>query len=159
MFKSHFAETVTIVIAVVMGFIMAFSVIVVNHLELNPSNLFQIWSMVTLTIILVSIVIPYKNLSVRFTALFCLPKGHVAYPFINNIVPSLILNTFNTMIVSAANVFFNETIPVIEQANIWVSGIVHDWPIMFVISYFSAFMAEAVGEAVARHYCSAGVNY
>lgn len=57
MFKSHFGETVTVVLAIVM------------------------------VIIFVSVIIPYKDWSVKFTALF----------------HALILNTCNTVIVSAAN--------------------------------------------------------
>lgn len=79
MFKNHFGETVTVVLAIVMGFVMAFAVIVIDHLNLNFSNVFQAWSMVTLVILLVSAVIPYKEWSARFTALFHLPEGCIAY--------------------------------------------------------------------------------
>lgn len=50
-----------VVLAIVMGFVMAFAVIAADHLKLNLSNVFQIWSMVTLVILLVSAVIPYKS--------------------------------------------------------------------------------------------------
>ena len=56
MFKNHYGETITVVLAIVMGFIMAFAVIAVDHLQLNFSNVFQIWAMVTLAILLVSMV-------------------------------------------------------------------------------------------------------
>lgn len=154
MFKSHYGETITVVLSIVMGFIMAFAVIAVDHLQLNFSNVFQIWAMVTLVILLVSIVIPYKAWSARFTALFHLAEGSIAYRLVDNILPSLILNTFNTMIVSATSIFFNEAIPASEQAGVWLHGIIRDWPITFVISYFAAFAAEAAGKMVAKHFCS-----
>ena len=69
---------------------------------------------------------------------------------VENILPSLILNTFNTVIVSAASVFFNEAIPASEQVEVWLHGIVHDWPITFVVSYLAAFAAEAIGKRVAE---------
>lgn len=150
MFKNHYGETVTVVLSIVMGFIMAFAVIVVDHLELNFSAVFQIWAMITLVVLLVSAVIPYKEWSARFTALFHITEGSIAYRLVDNILPSLILNTFNTVIVSAANVFFNEAIPASEQAGVWFHGIVHDWPITFVVSYFAAFAAEAIGKRVAE---------
>jgi len=149
MFKNHYGETVTVVLAVVMGFIMAFAVIVTDQLKMNFSNVFQIWSMVTLVILLVSIVVPYKEWSARFTALFHLLEGSIAYRMVDNILPSLILNTFNTVIVSAASVFFNEAVPVSMQVEVWLHGIIHDWPITFVISYLAAFVAEAIGKRVA----------
>ena len=43
MFKSHFGETVTVVLAVVMGFIMSLASIIVDHLAFNWSNVFMIW--------------------------------------------------------------------------------------------------------------------
>ena len=38
MFKSHFGETVTVVLAIVMGIIMALASIFVEHLDFNFSN-------------------------------------------------------------------------------------------------------------------------
>lgn len=149
MFRSHHGETVTVVLAIVMGFVMAFAVIVADHLKLNFSTVFQVWSMVTLVILLVSAVIPYKEWSAQFTALFHLPEGSIAYRIVDNILPSLILNTFNTVIVSAASVFYNGTIPASEQVGVWLRGIAHDWPITFVVSYLAAFVAEAIGKQVA----------
>lgn len=150
MFKNHYGETVTVVLAIVMGFIMAFVVIVADHLKLNFSTVFQVWSMVTLVILLVSVVIPYKEWSARFTALFHLPEGSIAYRMVENILPSLILNTFNTVVVSAASVLYNEAIPASEQVGVWLHGIVRDWPITFVVSYLAAFVAEAIGKRVAE---------
>lgn len=153
MFKNHFGETVTVVLAIIMGLIMAFAIIIIDHLAINFSVVFQIWSMITLVILLVSAVVPYKAWSIRFTALFHLKEGSIAYRIVENILPSLILNTFNTVIVSATSVFFNEAIPASEQAGVWLHGIIHDWPITFVISYLAAFVAEAAGKLVAERYC------
>jgi len=153
MFRDHFGETVTVVLSLVMGFIMAFAVIVVDHLELHFSNVFSIWAMVTLVILLVSIIIPYKKWSAAFTSLFHLPKGSIGYRIVDNILPSVILNTFNTVVVSAANILYNETIPESVQIGIWLQGILHDWPITFVVSYLAAFVAEAAGKYVAERCC------
>lgn len=158
MFKNHFGETVTVVLAIIMGLIMAFAVIVIDHLAINFSTVFQIWSMITLVILLVSIVIPYKSWSAHFTVLLHLQDGSVAHRMVDNILPSLILNTFNTVIVSATSIFFNEAIPTSEQVGLWLHGIIHDWPITFVISYLAAFIAEAVGKCVAKRYCSGSSN-
>ena len=149
MFKSHYGETVTVVLALVMGFIMSLAVIAVDHLPLHFGNVFSIWAMITLVILLVSILIPYKDWSGRLTKKVCGDEGSVAYKLIDNILPSLILNTFNTVIVSAANVLFNEAIPVELRMGEWTQGILHDWLITFVISYVAAFIAEAAGKWVA----------
>ena len=152
MFKEHFSETVTFVLAISMGFMMAVACIIIDHLPLHFSNVFSIWSMITMVILLVSIAIPYKAWSARFTGLFPLLKGSLPYKLIDNILPSLILNTCNTVIVSAANIFYNPEIPAELQMTDWLHGIARDWPIMFVVSYFCAFVAEALGVWVAQKY-------
>lgn len=75
MFKSHFEETVTVVLAIVMGGVMALASITVEHLDFNFSNVFQIWSMITMVILLASIIFPYQEWSERFTSLFGLKRA------------------------------------------------------------------------------------
>lgn len=150
MFKSHFGETVTVVLAITMGFLMSLAAIFVDHLDFNFSNIFSIWAMITLVILLVSILIPYKEWSEKLTGIVCKDKDSVTYKLVENILPSLLLNTFNTVIVSAANILCNEAIPVQLRMTEWVQGMIHDWPITFVISYFVAFIAAAVGKKVAE---------
>jgi len=154
MFRSHFGETVTVVLALVMGLVMALSIIMIDHLSFHFSNVFRIWAMVTLVILLVSILVPYKDWSARFTGLICKNQGNLPCKLVENILPSLILNTCNTVIVSAANILYNESIPVELRLDEWTQGIIHDWPITFVISYLAAFVAEALGKAVANKYAT-----
>lgn len=153
MFKSYFGETVTVVLAIVMGLMMSLASIIVDHLEFHLPNVFKIWAMITLVILLVSIVIPYKDWSGKCMALLRLKEGSIFYKLADNLLPSLILNTCNTVIVSAANIFCNEAIAAEIQMERWIQGIIHDWPIMFVVSYFAAFIAEAAGKFVAERYC------
>ena len=153
MFKTHFGETVTVVLAMVMGVIMSVSSIFVDHLEVNFPNFFKVWGMITLVILLASVLIPYKDWSRKFAALFPVREGGTAYRLIDNIIPSLVLNTCNTVIVSACMILYNPEIPAEAQVSAWTAGIVHDWPIMFVISYLGALIAEAVGVKVAEKYC------
>lgn len=154
MFKSHYGETVTVVLSLVMGLQMALAVIVVDRLPFNFANLFSIWAMITLVILLVSIVMPYKDWSIKLTKKLCKWEGSLAFKLIENVLPSLILNTFNTVIVSAANILCNEAIPAQLRVAEWTQGILRDWPITFVISYFAAFIAEAAGKWVADRYAS-----
>lgn len=153
MFKSHIEETITVVLAMVMGIIMALVSIVVEGLDFNFPNVFKMWSMITMVILLASIIIPYKKWSEKFTDLFHLQKKSMLYKLVDNILPSLILNTCSTVVVSAANIFHNEAIPAEMQMEEWIQGIMHSWPIMLIISYFAAFAAVAVGKQVASRYC------
>lgn len=150
MFKTHFGETVTVVLALVMGLIMAFGCIAVDGLELNYANVFKIWAMITLVILIVSILIPYKKWSARIVGKLPVKQGGVAYKMLDNLLPSVILNTCNTVLVSAAMILFNEAVPESQRMHEWIAGILHDWPIMFVLSYFAAFIAEAIGIWIAK---------
>lgn len=152
MFKDHYGETLLVVLSIVMGFIMAVAILFVDHLAFNFSNLFKNWSMITMVVLLASIFLPYKKWSAGFTRLFGLRVGSLGWKLVDGIVPSLILNTLNTVIVSAANILYNETIPAAEQVSVWTAGILHDWPITFVVSYFAAFIAEWCGKLVADKY-------
>lgn len=150
MFKNHFGETVIVILAIIMGLIMSIASAIVNHLEFNFPNIFKIWAMITLIILLASIFIPYKEWSSKITNIFVHTKEGISYKLVDNILPSLILNTCNTVIVSGANILYNEAVPTEIQLEKWIEGIIHDWPIMFVVSYFAAFIAEAAGIWVAK---------
>lgn len=152
MFKNHYTETLLVVLSIVMGLIMAISVIIIDGLGFNFSTVFSNWSMITMVVLLTSIFVPYKAWSARFVRLFKVREGSLLWKLIDGIIPSLVLNTLNTVIVAAANILYNEAIPVEAQVPAWISGVVHDWPITFVISYFAAFVAEWCGKKVADRY-------
>lgn len=150
MLKDHFSETLLLVLALVMGLLMSVAVILLDGISFNPSNIFKIWAMITLVIILVSIFLPYKTWSSAFCRRLGLKEESFGWKLADGIVPSLVLNTFNTLVVSAANIFYNETISTSEQMDHWLHGIIRDWPITLIISYFVAFIAEYCGKIVAK---------
>ena len=156
MLKDHFGETLLLVLALVMGLLMSVAVILLDGIPFNLPNIFKIWAMITLVIILVSIVLPYKSWSAAFCCRLGLREESLGWKLADGIVPSLVLNTINTVVVSAANIFYNEAIPVSEQLGRWLHGIIRDWPITLVISYFVAFVAEYCGKLVAEKYAKHG---
>ena len=113
-------------------------------IPLNFSTVFSIWGLVVLVVLLVSIVLPYKAWSARLIGAF-LAEGTPAYRLADNILPSLIFNNL-----------YNDAIPAAQQTSIWIQSILHDWPIMFVVSYFAALFAEAMGVCVAKKCCTGG---
>ena len=152
MFKNQFFETVIIVLAICMGLFMSLFSILVEGKPFNYSTVFTSWSMITMVILLASIFIPYKAWSAKVVGLFPVKEGSLPYKFLDNIIPSAVLNTCVTICVSAANILYNVDIPAAEQMGRWGHAIVHDWPLMFVVSYFFAFLAEYIGVKVAKHY-------
>lgn len=150
MFKDHFGCVLTTVLSIVMGFIMAIAVVIVDSLEFNFSVVFKIMAMITFVVLVTSIFVPYVKWGNKSAELIGLKPGSIGYKLAAGIIPSLILNTANTLIVSGANIFFNEVIPAEAQFSAWVHGIRKDWLICFIVSYFAAFVAEAVGKWAAK---------
>lgn len=145
MLKSHFAMIVTVVLALVMGILMGIAVILVDHLPFNLMNLYKIWAMTVLNVLVVSLFVPYKKWSAALTEKLGLRQDSIACVLVSGIIPSLIFNTVNTLLISGAFIFHSESIPAEAQTGIWLSGAVHDWPIMLVISFFAALIAEKCG--------------
>lgn len=143
--KNHTGLVVTLVIAWMMGLIMTFAALVIDNLPWNYSNLFKIWAMVAHSILLVSLFIPYKAWGESLAELCGCRAGTVPYKLVSGIIPSLVLNTFITVLVSAANILYNPLIPTEAQIQTWISGMLHDWPVTLVISYFASFIAEYAG--------------
>ena len=106
--------------------------------------------MIALSIILVSLFVPYKAWGERLAKLCGCREGTAPFKLISGIVPSLVLNTFITVLVSAANILYNPAIPAEHQMGEWISGMIHDWPITLVISYLASFVAEFAGMKVAE---------
>ena len=152
MFKTHFGETVVVVLSIVMGLIMAVSSLIVEGHAINPSSVFRVWSMITMVILLISIFIPFKDWSDRLMITFGIKENTLAHKLAGNILPTLILNTMITLVVSAGNIFYNTAIPEAEQLTVWINSVIHDWPITLVISYFAAFIAEWCGVKVAERF-------
>ena len=152
MFKTHFGETVVVVLSIVMGFIMAVSSLIVEGHAINPSSVFRVWSMITMVILLISIFIPFKDWSDKFMITLGIKENTLIHKLAGNILPTLILNTMITLVVSAGNIFYNSSIPETEQFTVWINNVIHDWPITLVVSYFAAFVAEWCGVKVAERF-------
>lgn len=148
--RNHRGTVIILIIALVLGLIMTFAALIVDKLAFNYSNIFKIWAMIALSIILVSLFVPYKAWGERLAKLCGCREGTAPFKLISGIVPSLVLNTFITVLVSAANILYNPAIPAEHQMGEWISGMLHDWPITLVISYLASFIAEFAGVKVAE---------
>lgn len=148
--KNHFGAIVTVILSIIMGAAMSLAAVVWDHMAFNFSNVYKVWSMITLTVLMASLVFPYKMWGDRFGRLLSLKEGTVIYKAVTALVPTLILNTCNTLLVVGANVFYNPEIPSELQRHAYAAGVLHDWPFMLVVSYFISFLAEAAGTAYAK---------
>lgn len=76
----------------------------------------------------------------------------VAYALVQGIIPSVVLNTFNTFICVGQSIFYNPAIPQAERMAIWWHSCVSIWLIFFIVSYFASYVAIWIGKFVANNY-------
>lgn len=150
--KDHFGAIVTNVVALIMGLFMALTAIFLDHLALNWVNLFKIWATIVLVIILVSWLVPYVKWGNALAGLFGLKSNGLGFSLISGLVPALLFNTICSLLVSATNIFYNPVIPQAVRMSIWINGFLRDFLPMLVVSYFAAFIAQAIGVRLAKKF-------
>lgn len=151
-YKSHFGTILTTVLSIFMGLVMAITVMIINSLPFNWVNLFELTAEITLIVFVVSLFVPYNAWGDWFAGLFHLKEGTVAFKLVQGIIPSVILNSFNTFICTGASIFYNEAIPKAARMNAYISGCEKAWIPCFVVSYIASFVAVWLGSKVAEHY-------
>lgn len=150
-FKNHFGMVVSTVIAIILSLCMATAAIFVDQLTFTVPLWIKNWGTAFLTIMLCSIVFPTKLWGDKM-ALACKRKPNtLSFGLLANIIPTLIYNTFATLVLAAVNIFCNEHIPAQAQLGAYLASVGRDLPIMFVISYVLALISEKIALKVAFH--------
>ena len=152
-YKNHFGMVISSVVAICISLIMATAAIYVAHLEFSVPALIKNWGTAFLTISLTGMLTDWSFALGRKLGLKPETFPHV---LLENAVATLFFNTTATLVLTAVNVFNN---PAIEGAvaagalpsvsAVFWSGVVHDWPIMFVISYIFAFFVTKLAIKIA----------
>ena len=136
-FKSHFCTVLTSVLSIFMGLVMALCVIFLNHLPLTWVTIFELWAEIFWIVFIVSMFVPYNKWGDKFASLFHLKEGTVAFALVQGIIPSVVLNSFNTFICTAASIFYNPEIPQAARMNAYIHGSLTAWIPCFIVSYGS----------------------
>lgn len=151
-FKDHFGTILTSVLSLVMGLIMAIAVALVNHLPFVWTTIFQLTGEIFLIVFVVSLFIPYNAWGNWLAGLFHLKQGTVGFALVQGIIPSVVLNTFNTFICVGQSIFYNPQIPQAARMGAWWHACISTWWIFFLVSYVASFLAVWLGKKVAQHY-------
>lgn len=144
------------ILQVQISLIMATAAIFVAHLEFSVPSLIKNWGTAFLTISLTGMLLPLTDWSFALGRKLGLKPETLPHVLLENGVATLFFNTAATIVLTAVNVFNN---PAIEGAvaagalpsvsAVFVSGVVRDWPIMFVISYIFAFFVTKLAIRIA----------
>lgn len=135
-----------------MGVVMACFIIFLNHLPFNWVNLFELTAEISLIVFVFSLFIPYNAWGDWFADLFHLQEGTVTFKLVQGIIPSVVLNSANTFICTAASIFYNEAIPKAARMGAYLDGCKKAWIPCFVVSYIASFAAVWLGSKVAEKY-------
>lgn len=99
-----------------------------------------------------SLFIPYNAWGDWFAGLFHLKEGSLAFKLVQGIIPSVVLNSSNTFICTAASIFYNEAIPKAARMSAYLDGCKKAWLPCFVVSYIASFAAVWLGSKVVEKY-------
>lgn len=162
-YKSHFGMVVSSVIAFCVSFIMAASAIVVDHLTFTPFLFIRNWGTAFLVITITGMIFPLTPWAFSLCKKWKLKPDTLPHILIENTVNTIFFNTTATLVLAAVNIFDNVGIsaaiaagqlPFTSVTDMYIKTCLHDWPIMFVISYVVAFFITKIairiaGESVA----------
>jgi len=149
----QFGRVVTVIMALIMGVVMAIAAIVVNRQPFSPPLLIRNILCSSLIALVLGLLIPLKPLGDRLASAFSLRERTLPFELVSNLVPSLVINTFNTVIISGINILPNANIPEPARMNVWISAIFSSIGIMFVVSYIASFIAQKFAVKAAMRIC------
>ncbi len=155
-YKNHFGMIISSVVAICISLIMATAAIFVAKLEFNPALLIKNWGTAFLVITLTGMIIPLTDMSFALCRKIGLKPETLPHVLVENAVATLFFNTTATLVLTGVNVFYNPAIEAAVAAGalpsvsaVYWQSVIHDWPIMFVISYIFAFFVTKAALKIA----------
>ena len=156
-YKNHFGMIISSVVAICISLIMATSAIFVDKLTFTVPLLVKNWGTAFLVISLTGMIFPLTDWSFALGRKMRLKPETLPHVLLENFVATLFFNTTATLVLTAVNVFNNPEIEAAAAAGfipsvsaVYTQSVIHDWPIMFIISYIFAFFVTKAAIKIAR---------
>ena len=158
-YKSHFGMVMASVIAICVSIVMATAAIFVDHLDFSIPLLVRNWGTAFLVITLTGMIFPLTPWAFALCKKLGLKPETLPHILVENAVNTFFFNTTATLVLAAVNIFNNPQIegaiaagalPFPNTTAMYWATVLHDWPIMFVISYVVAFFITKVALATAK---------
>ena len=148
-FKNHFGMVVSTVIALFLTFWMAIIAMFLFNMDKNLVTWYRTWSVVFLTIMLCTFILPSKLWGDKFAKKLGLKVNTLPFGMVSNIIPTIVYNTAAQIALPAVNIFHNPNIPEAAQFGVWFEAFYSSWITMFFISYVIAMIGEVIAVKVA----------
>jgi hypothetical protein len=149
-FKNHFGMVISMIIALILSICMATSAIFWNHLPFSIDLLARNWGTAFLTIILTTIILPGKHWGDLFAGLLKLKPRTFPFGLVSNLIPTFFYNTFATLVLTGVNLPFRFPAGDIRfifggfAAPFYWQAVLHDWFMLYLVSYVLSLIAEAI---------------
>jgi hypothetical protein len=137
-FKNHFGMVVSVIIALILSICMATTAIFWNHLPFSIELLARNWGTAFLVIILTTIILPGNMWGDMFAGAIKLKPRTFPFGLVSNLIPTFFYNTFATLVLAGVNIPGGFAAPFYWQA------VLHDWFMMYLVSYVLSLIAEAI---------------
>lgn len=156
-YKNHFGMIISSVVAICISFIMATCAIFVDNLTFTVPLWIKNWGTAFLTITATGMLIPMTNLSFALCKKIGLKPETLPHVLIENAIATLFFNTTATLVLAAVNIFDNAELAAAAVAGaipsvsaVYWQCVLHDWPIMYVISFIAAFFVTKLAIRIAK---------
>ena len=156
-YKNHFGMIISSVVALCLSLLMAAAAIFVSHLVFSVPLLIRNWGTAFLTITVTGMVFPLTDWSFALGRKWNLKPETMPHVLLENFVATLFFNTTATLVLAAVNIFGNADIEAAVAAGaapsvgaIYMGSVIHDWPIMFVISFIAAMFVTKAAIKIAK---------
>lgn len=136
---------------------MATCAIFVDHLDFSLPLLIRNWGTAFLVISASGMIFPLTDWSFALGRKFGWKPETLPHVLLENTIATLCFNTTATLVLAGVNIFGNEAIEAAVAAGaapsvtaIYIGTVIHDWPIMFVISFVAALFVTKLAIHVAQ---------
>ena len=156
-YKNHFGMIISSVVALCLSLLMATTAIFVSHLVFSVPLLVRNWGTAFLTITVTGMIFPLTDWSFALGRKLGLKPETLPHVLLENFIATLFFNTTATLVLAAVNIYGNADIEAAVAAGaapsvnvIYMGSVIHDWPIMFVISFVAALFVTKLAINIAK---------
>ncbi|MCB7320702.1 hypothetical protein [Lacrimispora sp. 210928-DFI.3.58] len=156
-YKNHYGMIISSVVAYFISLLMATCAIFVDHLTFSIPLLVKNWGTAFLVISVSGMVFPLTNWSFALGRRLGLKPETLPHVLLENFIATMVFNTTATLVLAGVNIYGNPAIEAAVAAGaapsvtaIYIGTLLHDWPVMFVISFIAAFFVTKLAIHVAQ---------
>lgn len=158
-YKNHFGMIVSSVIAICVSLVMSVAAIFVDHLTFSIPLWIRNWGTAFLVITICGMIFPLTDWSFAIGRKLGWKPETLPHVLLENTIATLVFNLFATLVLAGVNIFANAEIagaieagflPYKSVTDMYISTVLHDLPIMFVISFVAAFFITKLAISVAK---------